>query len=206
MIDNTIPGVVKGTLTYDSETYNKLVPSLTFMQFVDAEGNITDRFASAEDATMTLYAAVTKYNRGVISGTKRYTYYDFNAPSEVKVEWAPTGTIDFVALSPVADESKDFTPGFGSYYSVDMSNVNVENGWIDVRITVTAESGAEQVQTITPAMYVNPAVSGIKDIVDDNVNAPAEYYNLQGIRIDQPTAGQLVIRRQGGKTTKMIAE
>ncbi|MDE6339691.1 MAG: hypothetical protein K2K97_07895, partial [Muribaculaceae bacterium] len=152
---------------------------------------------------MELYAAVTKYN---YTTNGKYKYYDFNAPAEVKVEWAPTGTTDFVALAPVADESKDFAPGYGSYYSVNMSDVTATDGWIDVRITVTAESGAEQVQTITPAMYVNPSITGINDVIEDNVNAPAVYYNLQGIRINQPNAGQLVIRRQGNKTTKLIAE
>ncbi len=200
LIDNELPGVATGTLTYDTETYNKLIPTVTYMTFTDAYGNVTDRFASAKDATMELYAAVTKYAR------QSYAYYTLSAPADVKVEWAPTGTSDFAALNPVADESKDFAPGFGSYYSVDMSDVTVEDGWIDVRITVTAESGAEQVQTLTPAMYINPEVTGINDIIDDNAGAPAEYYNLQGIRINQPKAGQLVIRRQAGKTTKLIAD
>lgn len=203
LIDNELPGLVKGTLTYDSETYQKLVPSVTYMTFTNEDGNVTDRFGSADEATMELYAAVTKYN---YSSTGKYKYYDFSAPAEVKVEWAPTGTTDYVALTPVADESKDFAPGYGSYYSVDMSDVTVENGWIDVRITVTAESGAEQVQTITPAMCLDSKLSGINVVVEGNFNATAEYYNLQGIRINQPNAGQLVIRRQGNKTTKLIAE
>lgn len=32
----------------------------------------------------------------------------------------------------------------------------------------------------------------------------ATYYNLQGIRVDAPEAGQLYIKRQGAKTTKVI--
>lgn len=34
--------------------------------------------------------------------------------------------------------------------------------------------------------------------------APAEYYNLQGIRIDTPAPGQLLIRRQGNTIDKII--
>lgn len=206
LIDGEINGNVTGTLTYNTENYNYLVPTLTFMQFTNANGTITDRFSSAADATMTLYAATAKYNRtSTGSVTKRYVYYDLYEPADVKVEWAPTGTDEFSALTPVADKSKDFTPGFGSYYSVDMSDVTVEEGWIDVRITVTAESGAEQTQTITPAMFVS-STSGIANIVDDSQDAPVEYYNLQGIQIAQPQTGQLVIRRQAGKTVKIIAE
>lgn len=48
--------------------------------------------------------------------------------------------------------------------------------------------------------------SGIEDIVTDNVdeNAPVEYYNLQGIRLSEPAAGQIVIRRQGSKVSKIL--
>ena len=46
------------------------------------------------------------------------------------------------------------------------------------------------------------ASAGIGDIsVDD---APAEYYNLQGIRIAEPAEGQLYIKRQGAKASKIM--
>ena len=46
-------------------------------------------------------------------------------------------------------------------------------------------------------------VDGIEaDLVDEN--APVEYFNLQGVRIDNPAAGQIVIKRQGAKVTKTI--
>lgn len=48
------------------------------------------------------------------------------------------------------------------------------------------------------------AVQGIEDIVNDNSNAPVEYYNLQGIRVngDNLTPG-IYIRRQGTEVTKV---
>lgn len=50
----------------------------------------------------------------------------------------------------------------------------------------------------------NPAdFQGIADIEADN-DAPVEYYNLQGIRVAEPAPGQIVIRRQGSKVTKVI--
>ncbi len=46
---------------------------------------------------------------------------------------------------------------------------------------------------------------GVSDIVVDNdVNAPVEYYNLQGIRVANPAAGQLLIRRQGNNVSKIL--
>lgn len=47
--------------------------------------------------------------------------------------------------------------------------------------------------------------AGIGNIeADGDINAPVEYFNLQGMRVDNPAAGQLVIKRQGSKATKVI--
>ena len=45
------------------------------------------------------------------------------------------------------------------------------------------------------------SVKGIASEVDEN--APVEYYNLQGVRVENPSEG-LFIRRQGKKATKVI--
>ncbi len=44
--------------------------------------------------------------------------------------------------------------------------------------------------------------TGIEDIDIESENAPVEYFNLQGIKVDNPTNG-LYIRRQGNKVTKV---
>lgn len=46
--------------------------------------------------------------------------------------------------------------------------------------------------------------AGISDITSDDDNAPVEYFNLQGARLSHPEAGQLVIRCQGAKVSKII--
>ncbi len=49
------------------------------------------------------------------------------------------------------------------------------------------------------------AQAGIADVAADE-NAPVEYFNLQGVRIAEPAAGQIVIRRQGTKVQKMYVK
>lgn len=44
--------------------------------------------------------------------------------------------------------------------------------------------------------------TGIADIEAD-MNAPVEYYNLQGVRVAEPAAG-MYLRRQGGKVSKVV--
>ena len=49
-----------------------------------------------------------------------------------------------------------------------------------------------------------PDDAGVNDVIADDAEAPVEYYNLQGVRIDAPSAGQLVIRRQGSSVSKQL--
>lgn len=46
-------------------------------------------------------------------------------------------------------------------------------------------------------------LSGVSTIVTSNADGSVEYYNLQGVRIDNPAAGGLYIRRAGGKADKI---
>ena len=48
--------------------------------------------------------------------------------------------------------------------------------------------------------------AGVSNIVVDNNNAPVEYFNLQGVRVANPAAGQLVIKRQGTEVSKMLVK
>ena len=47
--------------------------------------------------------------------------------------------------------------------------------------------------------------TAINDINVDNVDAPVEYYNLQGVRVYNPENG-LYIRRQGNTVTKVLVK
>ena len=50
-----------------------------------------------------------------------------------------------------------------------------------------------------------PETGAVGSIAVDNVNnAPVEYFNLQGQRVDNPAAGQLVVKRQGSKVEKVL--
>lgn len=50
-----------------------------------------------------------------------------------------------------------------------------------------------------------PGSAGINSAAaDTDSNAPVEYFNLQGVRVANPAAGELVIKRQGATVTKTI--
>jgi hypothetical protein len=45
---------------------------------------------------------------------------------------------------------------------------------------------------------------GVSSAIVDQDNTPAEYYNLQGVKISNPSKGMLYIKRQGDKASKII--
>lgn len=61
-----------------------------------------------------------------------------------------------------------------------------------------AKRGFHYVERDTP--------TGIDDIEADDANAPVRYFDLNGREISEPQKGMFVIRLQGSKATKMIAE
>ncbi len=65
------------------------------------------------------------------------------------------------------------------------------------------DKGNTNSQVIYPAFCVSE-FAGTTSVTDENSNAPVEYFNLQGQRIDSPAAGQIVIRRQGTAASKVI--
>lgn len=63
--------------------------------------------------------------------------------------------------------------------------------WIDVDMTTK---------------IIFPEELGVNNIkTENNGNGTVEYFNLQGIRVESPEAGQLVIKREGSQVTKTIA-
>ena len=199
-IDGNIGGHNHGILTFNSETYGEKIPTVTLLQVFDNEGNQTDRLGDPEGASLGLYATTLEFT--VVDIDPLYIY---SKPASVKIEYAPYTCPDFKELTVVADPSKDWTPGWGSYYTAQLSGVKdpAPYGWYDLRITVTSEEGASLQQIVSPAFNI-PAFTGIETVENTDTDAPAVYYNLQGQRVDNPVAGQIVIRRQGTKATKII--
>ena len=55
--------------------------------------------------------------------------------------------------------------------------------------------------------YKDYSGAGVDDVIIDNendINAVPVYYNLQGIRIANPKAGEIYIMKKGNKVTKIL--
>lgn len=71
------------------------------------------------------------------------------------------------------------------------------------RYTVVAVSGDMKKSAPSNPVDVELTTAGIEGIEVDDANAPVEYYNLQGIRVDNPVNG-IYIRRQGSRVEKIV--
>lgn len=173
--------------------------SLTSLRFEDADGVINDRLADPRGAKMIFTGAQWAY-----AEEEDYVYAEFTSVDCVSVEYAPTGTETFAALTAVKGD-EPVLPGYGDEFTVDLSAVPQTSAdqWYDLRISIKAANGDSQTQTISPAFKVL-ALDGISDLtVGDADTAEAEIYDLQGRRV-APTAPGLYIVRRGNRVSKTI--
>lgn len=69
------------------------------------------------------------------------------------------------------------------------------------------KNGRNDYATISVTYDTKPGSTAIDGIESDDENAPVEYFNLQGIRVNGDNLGTgIYIRRQGSKTTKVLIQ
>ncbi len=102
-------------------------------------------------------------------------------------------------------EIKAMTPIEGTRTITIPSNVRkIENMNVIVYVIDNKENVIVNACKVKSSEIKGNESSAITDIeVDSNENAPVEYFNLQGVRVENPSNG-LFIRRQGTDVTKVI--
>lgn len=179
-VDNSTPFTTQIKKKTDAEIYRVIAP---WQKFFAAKGIAIAGSDLDIDATDPTNVLITQQNIGIGSyDVMSYSYYTWamatDTPDELKITLTDDGngnsTISFPYHSCIMFDGESL------YYSCgDQANLSY----------ITFKSFA-----------------GVGDIIadKDNSNAPVEYFNLQGVRVANPSAGQLVIRRQGSEVTKTI--
>ncbi|MDE5693617.1 MAG: hypothetical protein K2I09_06840, partial [Duncaniella sp.] len=113
----------------------------------------------------------------------------------VRFMWSGmTGTLNDAATEVALKFPSLMAATAGGYYK-----------WQNSDWSKLSSIGGASVEFTVP--YITKGGDGptaIEDVLDNDSNAPVEYYNLQGVRISEPAAGQVVIRRQGSKVSKVV--
>lgn len=206
-IDGKIPGRNVTEFAYDGTKGDKMPPTLTSLSVRDACDVINDRFTTLEGAFVEFTAMQPVHGTHPDFG---HAYVECKPLQGVTVECAPNGSTEFAPLTAAEMPDLYHMPGYGYCYRAGLADVTSksDNGWYDLRVTVTNPNGGFQRQTISPAFCVGEK-GGIGDITADNAAAdgPAVYYDLNGRRVAADALGTGVyIRQQGAKTEKVTVK
>ncbi len=154
---------------------------------------------SLDAATLVLKG---KANEEIKSGN--ITYYEFSSVATFD------NTIGVTLLGYYNVKSETFNKGdFANVYT---SRFVLNNQFIDADVPAVSFAAAGSFAAManvveTGANYTlfQDSTSGVESTIVADTNAPVEYFNLQGVRIENPASG-LVIRRQGTKVEKVLVK
>lgn len=121
-------------------------------------------------------------------------YVSVVAKEEGAAEWTKIGDVN---------APEKFGWNFYDGTQVDLSAFAGKKVQIGFRYVSTTEcAGTWEIDNVVVKATKN--ADAVESIVAEDTNAPVEYYNLQGVRVANPAAGNLYIVRQGNKVSKQI--
>jgi len=146
------------------------------------------------DAVSVMPLVTYKYNEA-----EAITAVEVNVPEGLHVQYIHK-TTSANGVNALAEE--DWQTIEANTYSIDLTDTSAQN----LNSEISFRSIDPETQRVSPVsvhnILANGTVSGIADI-ELGEGSEAEYFNLQGVRVAEPTTG-LYLRRIGGKVEKVI--
>lgn len=149
------------------------------------EIKVTDKAIFTVESTDKGYTVKDMYGRYMGWDGQHWSFNPYTTPEDGNSYWEVTmvdGTVKIVNKTKSSDGKEVYLAGKTYNNDYEMCPTDRDN------------------QTL-PMLYVKSTESGVADIVVDE-NAPAVYYNLQGVRVDNPTSGMYIVVK-GGKSQKV---
>ena len=220
----TALSTANGTMTIAGDaagkTYDIEFNTDTYEIYVSSAGGITppdNLYVLGEvnggDWNPTKGVAMTNEGDGI------FTVKDLEIGTEVNDYGYFSFATQLATADDVANDGNDGWNSLGTRYGSVENNMDVtgETG-VEVEETLIvsdmnafkAASGTYTITVTFEDMLMVIERTGDLDGVDNvnvsNQDAPVVYYNLQGVRVANPTAGQLVIKQQGTTVTKVLVK
>lgn len=174
----------------------------------NTEGTMLESFASATDLAPAVGPnGVAEFNMGGIDYLV-YTYCDYDG-KEAGSQVAVVKLGEFATFEGMSKCWNLPAAGFGTISDTGSRMFGI------VPYVVTDQAGKHGCYLslykchngFATYLISEPGFTGqnaVSDIVNDNADAPVRYFNLQGIEVNEPAAGTLVIRRQGTQASKVL--
>ena len=204
------PGVYNMTFDFDSkileiEQVGTTMPTKLYIQW-GLNSDETDNW------TVTVGGAIAT---DVVDGVATFSGMEIPAISEANYGYFCFSTEDGGSWDALGDR-----------YAAAKQNdpISVEGGDVmkpgEVMATATLVPGSQDAFMIMADSYdlkvdlnnntvqiiKNAFTTGVEDIAVDGANAAAVYFNLQGVRVVNPTAGQLLIKKEGSNVSKVLVK
>lgn len=202
-VDGTVQSHNNAVMLCNIDKPDWVPPTAQLLWFTD-EQLVTDHFQTPENAVLHLYAADFRYTLNDTFDKDMMEAYPLES---IKVEYAPTGSSEFTEIEVSENADMFFMPGYGYCYDGSLAGIDrgSDNGWMDLRITLTDDSGNVQTQTLSPAFRVD-SLAGIEEILPDSTDSigNTELYDLQGRKVCSNPIPGIYIRRSPNRTDKVI--
>lgn len=202
-VDGEILSENKAMMTCNIDKTDWVPPTAQLLWFTDGT-IVRDHFQTPENAMLHLYAADFRYT---LNDTFDKDMMDAFPLESIKVEYAPSGSGEFTEIEVAENAEMFFMPGYGYCYEGSLAGIDrgSSNGWMDLRITLTDDSGNVQTQTLSPAFRVE-SLAGIEDVsLDNTVNgSDTQLYDLQGRKADANPVPGIYVRRSANRVEKVI--
>lgn len=192
-----VPGLYNMTLTFAAEGNTlklEKAGEIVVVEDLVLAGDFNGWAENDPAFKMTKDGNTYTYRMDVIAAETQFKVK--TAEAEWKTSWGAEGDPSWTEAQPVAvvpNVAMNAWPGSGC-------NFLVENALTNVVITFVKSDDAAVASTLTVQ-----GQSAIETVEAAATEAPAQYYNLQGIRVLAPEAGQLYIVNRAGKVSKEIA-
>lgn len=129
----------------------------------------------------------------VKDGDDRYVLFNIHKDLDLYYKFTPANSVSTLAVDHTGYTLQDREDD-------DSHKIKVTNGTLEVYTHHTLSDAKSD-----PLILTIDDTTGIDEIAADGAQAEGEYYNLQGVRVDNPTPG-LYIKKQGNTATKVIVK
>ena len=190
-------------------------PELTYtIEVYDIYGAGDPVFAQYEKNVLKLTWKNAASYQNVASSPSMYVT---NGDTVIEIPYSDWQEDASVYLERIEDwdwESETFGQLLDTYYLINLNKLGLTNGtWTLVapEAWTTITDSKDNVYLNSQATYTflwdgNFAgqTSGVEGLEVEDANAPVVYYNLQGQVVNNPEKGQILIKKQGTKTSKVV--
>ena len=179
-------------------------PTLQMLLFKDCEGNIIDRFATADEGTLEFAGGDFDFVRDMQTWAAWYNCKE----QTVEVFYSPYCADQWLPLEVNEVPSEFFMPAFGYFYRGSLQSVTngSQTGWYDLMVKLTDASGNWQQQMISPAFRIGSGSPTGIETVNSNDATEVARYTIDGRAISAPQAGVNIVKMSDGTVKKVLVK